>query len=148
MSYERNNTQVCGVGDCRKSISEFRRLSSSVSSETLHEAREKAFSSQYSKWGIAEIWDKIYYDDQKKVFFSVIVDGNFYHGYDVHYFVESKENVLQAVAHDMYLLMRIHHLDELPKTAASFVIADSLEVDPDVKEYKPPVEIGKGEFYI
>lgn len=136
-------------------ISECRRLCSAISHEALSEEKEKFFSgdkeffgSCYNEWGIIWLRDRTFYDVNAKVFFSVVVDGNFYHGYDVEYIVESKLNVLSMLARDIYNIRRIYQLNEPPVTvAAAFTIADGLKVDSDIKEYKPPIDVLKYAVY-
>lgn len=126
-------------------ISECRLLCSALSAEILREVKDNSFfGNYYSKWGIIWLRDHTFYDANAKVFFSVIVDGDFYHGYDVEYIVEPKENVLGMLAHDIYNMRRIYQSDEPPAiVAAAFTIADGLEVNSDIKEYKPPIDVLK-----
>lgn len=131
-------------------ISECRRLCSAVPHYALQKETEKFFSgdkeffgSRYNKWGIIwlkdSLFDGVFYDLNEKVFFSAHVEN---HDYGVEYIIELKSNVLNMLAQDIYNIRRINQLDELPATvAAAFTIADSLEVNSDIKEYTPPVDI-------
>lgn len=139
-------------------ISECRRLCSAISHEALSEEKEKFFSgdkeffgSCYNEWGIIWLFDETFYDVNKKVFFSVLTDDEYYWAEEhcnEYYTVETKEKVLQMAARALHIIRRIYQTNECDvHFAAVFSLVDSLEVDPDITEYKPPVKVLKGVAY-
>ena len=80
--------------------------------------------------------------------FDYFADGNFYHGYDVKYFVLPKKAVLEQLS---YYLLSVHQICHPEKTKffeIPFAIFDDLEVDPDIKVYDPPIRVGEGIDYL
>ncbi len=108
--------------------------------EAIRKSRE-AFSSP----GIRSIADRFFYDGEKKAFFSIVTDGNYYHGYDVFYPVKRKDDVLRTLVR-YEQLVTVEENCEKGIVPAS-VIAEGLE-DAENPNYSPPDDFGRGEYYI
>lgn len=87
---------------------------------------------------MGNIWlfDETFYDVNKKVFFSVLTDDEYYWAeehWNEYYTVETKEKVLQMAARALHIIRRIYQTNECDvHFAAVFSLVDSLEVDPDI----------------
>ena len=108
--------------------------------EAIRKSRE-AFSSP----GIHSIADRLFYDGEKKAFFSIVTDGNYYHGYDVYYPVKTKDEVLRTLVRYEWLLPTEENCEKGIVPAS--VIAEGLE-DAGDPNYSPPEGFGYGEYYI
>ena len=103
---------------------------------------------KYAEYDIFNICDHIYYDADKKVFFGVFADGNYYHGYDVNYVVEPKKKVLAYTASNsrisLYDVASLCSKDKIPM----FAVVDRLDVDDSITKYEPPTNVGYGSVYL
>ena len=83
-----------------------------------------------------------YYDSNAQVFFLVIKDGDYYHGYEVSYWPTEKEKVLVSLE---------EQISFRPQNEIFFEIAfvKSLPECPErAKNYHPPIhDVGKGILY-
>ena len=89
--------------------------------------------------------DHYYYDTAAKVFFEVLADGNYYHGYDVSYPVISKEEVLKNLSKRAWLIP----VEEEAK-AGAVPIVELVKRLPEaqVPGYKPPENFGYGVHFV
>jgi len=81
----------------------------------------------------------------ERVFFGVAVDGNYYHGYDVDYYVGHREDAVER-------LLRFPSLADLEVTMKEkqiplALIASRLE-EADEPGYQPPDNFGHGTHFI
>lgn len=110
-------------------------------SEEQIEAAVKDFSRGITR--CSKISD-VYYDADRKKFFVVIVDGNYYHGYEVDYLLMSKE---EAIQHETMFL----HLPQYEKQCKVgeiplFLILLYLPYE-EGDDYAPPYEFGRGDLF-
>jgi len=130
-------------------VDECRKMCADIPIETIKSYISKLESeSEYSKYRIFKIYNHTFYDANEKVAFVVFADGNYYHGYDVSYFVYSKkellENILAQYGETLYNISRQCSNDWVPK----FAVADVLEIDENKKDYVPPTDVGLGSIYM
>ena len=86
-----------------------------------------------------------YYDPRAKVFFSCLVDGNYYHGYDVSYPVLTKENALNLTRiSNLYTL----HQELIKGIVPNSAVIEVLEEGPYIENYDPPERVGYGTLWI
>ena len=104
--------------------------------------------SKYGEYRIFNIQHHTFYDANAKVVFTVFADGNYYHGYDVSYFVHSKKEVLERILayghRSLYDISRECSIGQIP----AFAVADMLEIDESNRSYEPPTDVGYGSIYM
>lgn len=89
---------------------------------------------------------KHYYDTKEKVFFSVCVEGNCYHGYEVTYLCESKEKLMGNLLKYHFTMREFEeecHMGNIP----ILIIVERLE-DSKKKDYQPPENFGYGTYFV
>ena len=79
------------------------------------------------------------------MFFSCLVDGNYYHGYDVSYPVLTKENALNLTRiSNLYTL----HQELIKGIVPNSAVIEVLEEGPYIENYDPPERVGYGTLWI
>lgn len=108
--------------------------------EGIAKAREPFLSG-----GIHELASRYFYDSDAKVFFTIVTDGNYYHGYDVHYPVLKREEVIKMLSR----FESVRGAEEAGEKGSvpMSVIAEGLE-DSGKKDYAPPDGFGYGTYYV
>ena len=108
--------------------------------EKIRKARE-----EYMSEGIRSVGDRLFYDGGHRVFFRIVADGNFYHGYDVSYPVVSKEEILPVLIRREWLLDTEEACEK--GVVPVSVIAEGLE-DSGNFRYEPPDNFGYGTYFM
>ena len=127
-------------------IKECRNICSVLNDTLINDYINKLFTdSKYAEYKIINIFDRVFYDLNAKVFFDVFADGKFYHGYDVYYIIWSKEKVLNS--------QRISNVELVSQQCKNnivpmFAIVEKLEADPEISTYAPQTEVGYGTIYV
>ena len=65
-----------------------------------------AAAAEFCRKGISEISNSYYYDSDAKKFFYLLMDGNYYHGYDVSYANMKKEEVIAGQIRNPFFSIR------------------------------------------
>ena len=83
----------------------------------------------------------VYYDAEAKKFFLVIVDGNYYHGYDVSYPLLSKE---EAIRHEIKTWFSLYDFEEECIAGKIPLFLILLHLPYEEGNYSPPDNFGCG----
>lgn len=113
--------------------------------DTLSEKQIEDAVTDFCSNGIACVNDSIYYDPAAKKFFRVLVDGNYYHGYDVDYMVQSKKAVMESLVRYHFSIdgfVDACRAGEVPM----LVILSRLSYEEG--PYSPPDHFGYGKHFI